>query len=85
MKNKVYLYFRASFNNSVIYVKICDTIMEDVFDSFYDRGYTMIKSDSATWESNIDSGLSYEIDNENEVKEFVDNNELADSIRNGTV
>lgn len=77
-------FITASINNTVIYIKIGNGILHELFDVLYDFGYTIKKSTPNEWEYHLYYGSSYEMNNELELEEFKENNETVKDLRNET-
>lgn len=87
------LFIKAKIDNSVIYIKADSTIVYSdtrkcldvsLIDVLHDFGYTLTISTPETWDYHIEYGNSYEIDTEEEVLEFEENNIKIKEIKHET-
>jgi hypothetical protein len=74
-------FIQASINDTIIYLKVDDSIIQNLFNVFIDAGYTFEKIDGTIWDYNIEEGSSYEIDTEVELDEFIKTNNRAIEIK----
>lgn len=77
------VFLKASINDSIIYLKVYDTLVERTFDIFHDAGYIVTKSTVDEWDYNIEYGISFEMLDEGELEEFIESNLKVKEIRNG--
>lgn len=63
------VFIKASINDTVIYVKVDDSIIEELVDYFHDCHYKIEASNGDDWDSHIPNN-SYEIDTEKEIGQF---------------
>lgn len=68
-------YFIAAYrNHKVIYIKTNAVIHEKLFNVLHNFGFVIDKTTPNKWDYNIETGLSYEIDTEEEIESFVKHN-----------
>lgn len=77
-------FIKISINDSIIYVKVSNIIINTLFDILHDRGYKVKTSTYSEWNNKIETGLSYDINTEEELQEFIENNNKANIIKNET-
>ena len=74
-------FIQASINETIIYLKVDDSILHDLFEVFMEAGYKFEKIDGTIWDYNIETGNSYEIDTEKELNQFIETNNKALEIK----
>lgn len=68
-------YFIAAYRKGkTIYIKVDEVIHEKLFNVLHDFGFTMSRTVPNKWDYNIELGLSFEIDTEEEIASFVEFN-----------
>lgn len=74
LKDTETAFFKATSRSSEIYVKVKGIIINNIVETLVENGYTISKIEAKTWDYNIETGDSYEIDTKEEVEEFIANN-----------
>lgn len=75
------VFLEVSINKTVIYLKVDDSLIHTIFDTFIDAGYKVVKGTPKEWDYNIETGNSYELDTQKELDEFIKLNNKAKEIR----
>ena len=77
------IYFKASVNNTFIYVMTTKDLMPKLYDHFTDGGYVIKKVEASTIDEALkDGGIVYYATDETIVDEFIDNDNTVKEIRN---